>query len=364
MNRFCIFCGEKPECRSIEHVIPQWLIRLTGNPNRRVYLGIKWASPNPDKREFSFNSFAFPACGKCNSAFSDLETRAKSVVETVLAHGPLASCHWDTFLDWLDKVRIGIWLGMIYLNQNHLAVTPGFHIKERIGSKDRFVIVYEIEDDGDKGVGWGNTESPLFGYMPSCFTLIINNFIFLNASSDFLFSERFGFPFLETRVHREEGGMWGDLVAGTESLRFPLVKRNFKTGGTQLFQPMFRRDFVHQDNGDPADVSELYDTQYVRSHCKDFDAGRGQIYMRDRNRLVVYSDTPSREWVPKQRFPRRQMVHETARLAGEYIEELYRARPTWDSLPDDLRLYRKAEFEGAIGAHRRMMKLFFGAKGD
>ncbi len=278
MDRFCIFCGERPGCKTVEHVIPQWLIHLTGNPHRQVYLGRKWASPKLDKREFSFDSFAFPACDKCNSAFSNLETRAKSIVETILDRGSLTSYHWDTFLDWLDKVRIGIWLGMIYLNQNHLAIAPGFHIGDRLGSKDRFVIVYEIEDDGDKGVGWGNTESPLFGHMPSCFTLIIDNLIFLNASCDFLFSERFGFPFLKNRRHREEGGMWGDLVEGTETLQFPLVRRHFRPGGTQLFQPMFQHNFLQQDNSDPVDVSDLYNTPYVRFHCMDFTPEGGKCF--------------------------------------------------------------------------------------
>lgn len=362
MDKFCIFCGEKPESKNREHVIPQWLIQMTGDPNRKVYLGRKWTSPALDEREFSFSSFAFPACAKCNSDFCDLEARAKSVAEAILNCEPMASCQWDTFLDWLDKVRVGLWLGMIYMNNNHRALIPMFHIERRIGSKDRFLIVYEIEDDGHTGVGWAATESPLFEYTPSCFTLTINNFLFFNASYDFLFSECFGFPFAEKRVHREEGGMWIEMTEGTENLRFPVVEKKFKTGGTQLFQPMVPYGHFQSDAGEAVDFSELYDTSYVRSHCMDFEAGRGHIYRRDRNRLVVYPDTPSRDWIPKQKFPRGEVYHQTGVLAGEYLEELYRNHPSFESLPHDDRQHREAEVESAIRLHRTIMDHFIGQK--
>jgi hypothetical protein len=355
MEKFCIFCGEKPESKNREHVIPQWLIRMTGDPNRTVYLGRKWNSPTLDKREFSFSSFTFPACEKCNTDFADLEARAKPVVETILTRGSLDCYQWDTFLDWLDKVRIGLWLGILYLNENHRALLPMFHIGKRIGSKDRMVIVYEIEDDGDKGVGWAATESPLFEYTPSCFTLTVNNFLFLNASYDFLLAERFGFPFPAKRIHREDGGFWIEMTAGTGSLRFPLVSKRFKTGGTQLFQPMIPCVHFRSESREAADLSELYDVPYVRSHCMDFEAGRGLVYRRDRNRLVAYSDAPTRDWIPKQSFPRGEVFHQTGVLAGEFLEELHRNHPSLESLSDDERKSREAENESAIRLHKTIM---------
>jgi hypothetical protein len=44
MDKFCVFCGKKPQSKNREHIIPQWLIALTGDPNRDVYLVRKWAS--------------------------------------------------------------------------------------------------------------------------------------------------------------------------------------------------------------------------------------------------------------------------------------------------------------------------------
>jgi hypothetical protein len=47
MDKICVFCGEKPKSRNSEHVIPQWLIELTGNPKRIASFGYeKWLNPN------------------------------------------------------------------------------------------------------------------------------------------------------------------------------------------------------------------------------------------------------------------------------------------------------------------------------
>lgn len=42
MDKFCVFCGSKPESKNKEHILPQWLLKLTGDPNREIFLGRKW----------------------------------------------------------------------------------------------------------------------------------------------------------------------------------------------------------------------------------------------------------------------------------------------------------------------------------
>jgi hypothetical protein len=56
MDKFCVFCGEKPENKNKEHIIPKWLIELTGNPNRQANFGSVWV---PENSEFSEKVFAF-----------------------------------------------------------------------------------------------------------------------------------------------------------------------------------------------------------------------------------------------------------------------------------------------------------------
>ena len=355
MKKFCIFCGEEPESKNREHVIPQWLIRMTGAANRETHLGLKWRTLDLEKRQFSLSSFTFPACEACNTECADLEARTKSIVEDIIECKALGADHWDTFLDWLDKVRIGLWLGMIYLNENHRGLNPQFHINRRIGSKDRFLIIYQIEDDGIKGVGWAATESPLFQNTPSCFTLTINNFLFFNASYDFLLSHKLGFPFPLARRYRPDGGEWMDMTGGTEKVLLPLSKKRFKTGGTQLFQPMIPYDHFRSDDGSIVDCSELYDNEYVRANCMDYVAGRGVIFRRQRNTLVAYSAEPSKEWIPNQRFPRGEVHHQTGVLAGEFLEEICKNYPSFDDLSDKERCEREAEVAAALRLHKTMM---------
>ena len=73
-NKFCIFCGEKPESKNKEHVIPKWLIELTGDPKREAFFGIDAVSEKKGPRVFSFDSFTFPACEQCNTDFAALES--------------------------------------------------------------------------------------------------------------------------------------------------------------------------------------------------------------------------------------------------------------------------------------------------
>ena len=39
MNKICVFCGLQPHSKNKEHIIPQWLIKMTGEPNRQANFG-------------------------------------------------------------------------------------------------------------------------------------------------------------------------------------------------------------------------------------------------------------------------------------------------------------------------------------
>lgn len=358
MDKFCVFCGAKPESKNKEHILPQWLIKMTGDPNRQIPLGRNWNSPTLEERKFSFSSFTFPACKVCNDKYALLEVKAKNVVEKMQERLPLDIAELDLFLDWLDKVRTGIWLAMIYLNKNWRGVDPLFHIEKRISSKDRFLIIYEGFDDGVKGVSWLGTESPIFQLMPSCFALGINNFVFLNVSYDFLFSEKIGFPYPENITHRTKGGFYLDMAPGTSTLQFPLITKKFKTGGTQLFQPMIPWDHIKSENHEPVTEFEHYNSEYVRNNCIDFDKGKGKLFKRDRNKLVEYPDAPSLNWLPKQKFQKGEIYHQIGLQVGEVLEELYSKPVSFEGIENDEASHRKAEKEGAINLHRTVLNHF------
>lgn len=204
-RRFCIFCGEPPERKNREHPLPQWLLKLTGDPTRVVKHGYDWDSGRDF--EFSWDSLAFPACEECNTQYSTFEADAKGTVEKICKREPVDPAGYVHLLDWLDKVRIGMWLGFRYLQNDHFGISPKFTVNSRIGAKDRMVAVYAI---GDHQVGlntWG-TETLLFQFKPSVFSLRVNNTLFVNASWDWMCSSRCEYPY--PRHHKillDQGGL-------------------------------------------------------------------------------------------------------------------------------------------------------------
>src|SRR5215471_15053200 len=109
--KFCLFCGERPEGKSKEHVLPRWLIELTGEPTRIANFGldlsqdVEVAAP----RQYAFSQFQFPACAVCNGIFSKLEDNAKKVISKIFVSERLVAQDISDLLDWLDKVRVGLW---------------------------------------------------------------------------------------------------------------------------------------------------------------------------------------------------------------------------------------------------------------
>ena len=323
--KICVFCGERPRAKNREHVIPQWLIRLTGAPNRQIYVGRAWYKPTLPMRRFSFSQLVFPACEECNTRSAELERRAQAVMTRIMAREQLTNGDWDLFLDWLDKIRVGLWLGMLRLNNNYRDISPRFFIDSRMGGKDRFVFVYEIQDDGQEGINWLGTETPLFEYTPSCFALVVNNFLFLNASFDFLFSKRFGFPYA-SHVELGEGQERVTLEKGTGKTRLPLLQRSFTVGGTQLWQPIIPWRHLRPDGEGLADVRGYYDTEFVRRHCLNFETGKGRIFSGGNQALAEYPAHRSISWVPPQRHPRDHIVYRSALAAADLLELLFRER--------------------------------------
>ena len=187
MVKFCLFCGKSPVVKSMEHVMPQWLIKETGDPKRKAHFGIDWYAKKA--REFSFNQLKFPACSGCNNIFSRLEDDAKSVIINFLNEKPIGVRSLYILLRWFDKIRTGLWLGFYYLDKNIYNIIPNFHIRRRIDEKDRMLLIYKTHDTR-KHLGFLCVTTPFFGYWPSCFGLIINQFYFVNISSDFLISRR------------------------------------------------------------------------------------------------------------------------------------------------------------------------------
>src|SRR5215831_17553277 len=101
MKKFCVFCGNHPKDKNKEHVLPQWLLRLTGDPNRVGNFGIDFTKEPFSVRRFAFDSLTFPACSECNTGFAALEAGAEQVVLKLLDCQVVTTSDLILLLDWL-----------------------------------------------------------------------------------------------------------------------------------------------------------------------------------------------------------------------------------------------------------------------
>lgn len=149
MKRLCVFCGSLPTRKSKEHVLPRWLPQLTGDPGRTAHFGVRYFTD--ESRRFAFERFTFPSCSSCNSAYSGLERNTKRIIGRIFKSQKITADDIVILLDWLDKVRIGLWLGIMSLNDNAFGITPKFFISRRLAQADRMLSIF-LEDNKSKGL--------------------------------------------------------------------------------------------------------------------------------------------------------------------------------------------------------------------
>ncbi|MBM7486113.1 MULTISPECIES: hypothetical protein [Bradyrhizobium] len=172
--------------------MPMWMLRATGDPHRVIKIESDPLTGTDVLRAAS--TFHFPACKHCNERYGKtLEKRAKRAVEALMAGKSLAvsQCYW--LLDWLDKVRVGLWLGYNMLHKEEFA--PKFRIDQRIGIKDRVAVVSVDPDDGTKGFGLGGMDNQIFRTSQAGMYLKANNLRILSLSLDGFVSRYAGMPF-------------------------------------------------------------------------------------------------------------------------------------------------------------------------
>lgn len=272
-SKFCIFCGQPPSDKNKEHVLPRWLLALTGDPKRVVRLGFDMRpGQETTEREYAFDRFTFPACEKCNARHSALENSAKSVLLKVLGTEPVSPSELSVLLDWFDKVRVGIWLGFHQLSKNLLDIEPQFHIERRIGQFDRSLIVERYAPPTQR-LNFGGTDAPAFGLTPSAFSLTVNDFHFTNISFSFLVSRRLGFPYpSESHLVKDRDGLMHSMQRARRRIMRPVLQRSIKERGVILYQPMFPQDLAEEP-------SDYYDDPYVHANSLDYEAGIGAVFM-------------------------------------------------------------------------------------
>jgi hypothetical protein len=316
MDKFCVFCGEAPQDKNKEHVLPNWLIEMTGNPKRVATFGIDFTKKPFAPRKFAFDSLVFPACSACNARFGKLEQSIKPIFEHLLANQPLGAGDLILLLDWLDKVRVGLWLGYLYLNKNLMGIEPNFHIESRIGLYDRMVSILRMED-ASAGLTFIGPEFKTYQLSPTCFGLRVNELWFVNASGMTLCSQRLGFPYMQPVRVREDHQLEASPKLGSGRIMNPVERIASLPRAVALYQPIFRLFCEREDR------AEFLENDWVRERTANIGIGYGKLFQQKSDSVQIYPDEESSNWVPsdswkKSDTPLRLAEHVCGRIRREY----------------------------------------------
>jgi len=181
------------------------------------------------------------------------------------------------------------------LDKNPLGISPHYHIGHRIRLHDRMLAIFKA-DGNREGLTFAGCDTPAFAYTPSCFSLGINSFWFLNMSYPNLLARRMGFPFPLEPYMMEDERLYCPFAKGRNRIMRPVLKKSISIQGTELYQPIF---FGNIYIADSAEWKRLYDTEYIHDNCLSWEKGIGRIFINSDAEVKAYTTSPSREWIPK-----------------------------------------------------------------
>ncbi|MFI4851931.1 MAG: hypothetical protein ACIAZJ_22725 [Gimesia chilikensis] len=353
LAKYCIFCGEQPEEKTKEHVLPHWLIALTGDPKRNAFFGFNISNGNSStRREFAFDAFTFPACSKCNHDYSDLEKNTKQIFEKLFNQQKVSVHDVSLLLDWFDKVRIGLWLGFNQLNRNITNIRPKFHISTRLGQKDRALFISKADPAIEK-LSVPGADTLLFGYLPSAFSLVVNNYYFTNLSFDFLFSKEIGFPYSKyawVEPYDEFDLIFRhDLTQGKSKISRPLLQYPVGLNCQEFYQPMFKGGLTDQQ-------ISLYDCDYVKQNSLDYKKGVGAIFRRVGTKIIRCLNNEEVEIVPHESYQDQTLYYKAAINTLKWQNYLYSIRADETLLTKEQQEFRNHIFSAVSQSNRVYME--------
>lgn len=182
-------------------------------------------------------------------------------------------------LDWFDKVRVGLWIGFLYLDKNYFNIIPNFYINNRIGISDRMLFI-SIDNYNKKNLSFCGVNTPLFSLIPSVFSLRINNAVFTNVSFFNSLLRRLGFPFLIDTQLEKDGYISTSIHDGFNRIMLPIIRKKLPAYNLKIYQPIYSSLLQIEE------IKPLFNTQYVLEHSDG--AGSGGIFYEIENNNVKY----------------------------------------------------------------------------
>ena len=300
MKKFCIFCGKPPINKNKEHLLPKWLIKMTGDPNRFGIFGPFLNNTKLEIKEIPFNQFVLPACHKCNYEFGEkIEGRAKLILRKLLEEKPLSMNDFDLFLSWIDKIRIGSGLSTLYHLKNPYKTTPPYYITDGAMTRDRMLLIFKSKCEFKSLNVFGIGTNLIINY-PICIGLIINNYGFISISKTFLLHKAFGLPvpqidplFLEANASDKYEVMF---LKGPNIMSYPIFDYDYDIECTEIFQPIVSYDILKNN------IQALI---FYGNSRYNYIFGKktslfGRIFYRDNLEIKRYPEQESKVWRPNE----------------------------------------------------------------
>jgi len=110
----------------------------------------------------------------------------------------------SSLMDWIEKIRIGVWLAYCTLEGHERGAEPRYHIDSRLGRKDNLIAIGRTTDDGEM-LKFFPFCDPLFSHIPCFFLLQVNWISIINVSTDWLVARAYGLPYYSPTRYYKNG---------------------------------------------------------------------------------------------------------------------------------------------------------------
>jgi hypothetical protein len=173
----CIFCGEIPRDCTEEHIVPRWLVKLTGPPKRKGKLHHPLGQSVPYERSVA------RACKRCNKRYERvLETPVSAAIRSIVDTRCVDFASVHLIMDWIDKLRWGNWiLGLIHTG-NPFRIAPTSMIDGFVGRWEQLLWIFATPEPCLRLVTLGSTYDYFYLQYPHVFGMFVNGVAFISHS--------------------------------------------------------------------------------------------------------------------------------------------------------------------------------------
>lgn len=209
----------------------------------------------------------------------------------ILSDNSLNGRDFNYILTWFDKLRIGLWIAAIYMIKNFFGIQPHFYINSGTYTKDRMLLIYKNKTKINHLQTVG-TNIPAFQFLPFCFSIIINNYGFINLSKHFLLSKNLGLPYAKEEYLGPNESNIMIMKNGKNNIMYPIIEKDFNKDCTEIYQPIILKSHYNS-------YRSSYNNEHAKSIFCNLSKGIGEIFYNYDTNIKAFSGKNSKEWIPR-----------------------------------------------------------------